>query len=79
MLSGGHSYKLWWTFSTLLGIFSVFLLDIMFDVLGENIGYGVQNVGHVGMSDDFSYSLIRGITYRISLDSQLLAPSIDMK
>ena len=34
MLSGGHSYKLWWTFSILLGIFSVFLSDIMSDVLG---------------------------------------------
>ena len=57
MLSGGHSYTLWWTFSILLGIFSVFLSDIMFDVLGENVGHGVQNVGHVRMSDDFSYSL----------------------
>ena len=33
MLSGGHSYKLWWTFSMSLGIFSVFLSDIMSDVL----------------------------------------------
>ena len=39
----------------LLGIFSVFLFDIMSDVLGENVGHGVQNVGHVRMSDDFSY------------------------
>ena len=44
MLSGGHSYKLWWTFSILLGIFSVFLSDIMSDVLGENVGHCVQNV-----------------------------------
>ena len=40
-----------------LGIFSVFLSDIMSNVLGENVEHGVQNVGHVRMSDDFSYSL----------------------
>ena len=34
------------------------LSDIMSDVLRENVGHGVQNVGHVRMSDDFSYTLI---------------------
>ena len=58
MLSGGHSSKLWLTFSMLLGIFSVFLSDIMSDVLGENVRHSVQNVGHVRMSDYFSYSLL---------------------
>ena len=58
MLSGGHSSKLWWTFSILLGIFSVFLSDIMSDVLGENVGHGVQNASHVRMSNNFSYLLL---------------------
>ena len=35
----------------------MFLLDIMSDVLRENVGHGAQNVGHVQMSDDFSYTL----------------------
>ena len=38
----------------LLGIFSLFLSDIMSNVLGENVGHGVHNVGHVRMSDNFS-------------------------
>ena len=29
----------------------------MSDVLRENVGHGAQNVGHVRMSDDFSYTL----------------------
>ena len=37
--------------------FSVFISDIMSDVLGKNVGH-VQNVGHVRMSDDFSYTLV---------------------
>ena len=38
-------------------VFSVFILDIMSDVLRKNVGHVVQNVGHVRMSDDFSYTL----------------------
>ena len=30
----------------------------MSDVLGKNVGHVVQNVGHVRMSDDFSYTLV---------------------
>ena len=30
----------------------------MSDVLRKNIGHVVQNVGHVRMSDDFSYTLL---------------------
>ena len=29
----------------------------MSDVLGKNVGHVLQNVGHVRMSDDFSYTL----------------------
>ena len=32
----------------------------MSDVLVKYVGHGVQNIGHVWMSDDFSYSLLRG-------------------
>ena len=39
---GGYS-----TFSMLQGVFSVFLSEMMSDVLRENGGHGVQNVGHV--------------------------------
>ena len=46
-----------------LGIFSVFLLDIMSAVLGEHPGHGVQNVRHVWMFDDFSYSLNSSLFY----------------
>ena len=31
----------------------MFLSEIMSDVLTENGGHGVRNVGHVWMSDDF--------------------------
>ena len=47
IIFGGH-------LAYLLCVFSVFLSDIMSDVLRENVGHGVQNVGHVRMSDDFS-------------------------
>ena len=57
MIYGGHSYIFWWTFSIFFMCFLVFLSDIMSDVLRENVGHGVQNVGHVRMSDDFSYTL----------------------
>ena len=30
----------------------------MSDVLAKYIGHSVQNIGHVRMSDDFSYTLI---------------------
>ena len=33
------------------------LSNIISDVLRKNVGHGVQNVGHVWMSDDFSYTL----------------------
>ena len=48
--------------------FSVYISDIMSDVLRENVGHGVQNVGHVRMSDDFSYTLIWYIQIDIGLD-----------
>ena len=55
IIFGGH-------LAYLLCGFSVFLSDIMSDVLRENVGHGVQNVGHVRMSDDFSLTMIlRGI------------------
>ena len=38
-------------------VFFQCLADIMSDVLREDVGHGVQNVGHVRMSDDFSYTL----------------------
>ena len=37
--------------------YSLFISDIMSDVLRENVGHVVQNIGHVRMSDDFSYTL----------------------
>ena len=39
-------------------IFFQCLSDIMSDVIRENVGHGVQNIRHVRMSDDFSYTLV---------------------
>ena len=58
MIYGGHSYNFWWTFTIFIMCFSVFRSDIKSDVLRENVGHGVPNVGHVRMSDDFSYTLM---------------------
>ena len=33
----------------------------MSDVIRENVGHGVQNIGHVRMSDDLSYTLHTGV------------------
>ena len=41
-------------------IFFQCLSDITSDILRENFGRGVQNVGHVRKSDDFSYTLGKG-------------------
>ena len=38
--------------------FSVFISDIMSDVLRKNVGHVVLNVGHVRMSDDFIYTAL---------------------
>ena len=43
-----------------LCIFLVFYIKS--DVLRENVRHGVQNVGHVRMSDDFSYTLVPSIS-----------------
>ena len=54
---GGH-------LAYLLCVFSVFLSDIMSDVLRENVGHGVQNVGHPDMSDDFHIHWKNDVYYR---------------
>ena len=68
ILFGGH-------LAYLLCVFSVFLSDIMSDVLREDVGHGVQNVGHVRMSDYFSYTL----SYYINTISTMLLPPISLK
>ena len=57
MIYGGHFYTFGGHLAYLLCVFSVFLSDIMSDVSRENVGHGVQNVGHVRTSDYFSYTL----------------------
>ena len=45
----GHLAIMWF--------FSVYIGHFMSDVLRKNVGFVVQNVGHVRMSDGFSYTL----------------------
>ena len=51
----GHTSIFLLTFCMFLAIFQTTSSDIMSDVLGENAGHSVQNVGHVWLSEDFSY------------------------
>ena len=44
---GGHPSKLWQKFCMLLYLFSVFLSDILSNVLGENVVHVAQNVRHI--------------------------------
>ena len=58
MMYDRHSSKFWWTFSMLSGVFCQCFYRTLSDVLGENVGHDVQNVGHVQMADEFSYILL---------------------
>ena len=49
-------------------IFFQCLSDIMSDVIRENVGHGVQNIGHVRMSDDFSYTLTTVIRASVTIN-----------